>query len=117
MPFTTELQYCEMEQHRHCKSAVPRKEERRFLDNVDISWDQQVAIMFQIVSVLVIDAPEPSACLDQSQGVPSNVLLPSEPWGHIDHNGSLSFVGSHGGLYPCTVCCFTAMGYVIAIAG
>ena len=65
-----------------------RRVERRFLDNVDISWDQQVAIMFQIVSVLVLDVPEVSACLDQSQGVPPNVLLSSEPWGHIDHDGN-----------------------------
>ena len=48
-----------------------------------------MAIMFQIVSALVLDVPEASACLDQSQGVQPNVLMPSEPWGHIDHNGSL----------------------------
>ena len=28
-----------------------------------------------------------SACLEKLQGVPPNVLLPFEPWGHIDHKG------------------------------
>ena len=65
-----------------------RREECRVLDNLDISWDQQVAIMLQIVSALVLDVPEASTCLDQLRGVPPNVLLSSEPWGHIDHNGS-----------------------------
>ena len=29
-----------------------RRAERRFLDNVNISWGQQVAVMFQIVIAL-----------------------------------------------------------------
>ena len=31
--------------------------ERGFLDDVSIPWDQQVAVMFQIVSALVLDVP------------------------------------------------------------
>ena len=60
-----------------------RRAERRFLDNVDIPWDQQVAVMFQIVSALILDVPEVSTCLDQIQGIPPNVLLSAEPWGHV----------------------------------
>ena len=47
-----------------------------------------MAVMFQIVSALVLDVPEAAACLEELHGVPPNVLLPFEPWGHIDHDGS-----------------------------
>ena len=63
-----------------------QRAERRFLD---IPWDQQVAVMFQIDSALVLVVPEVSACLDQLQGFPPNVLLSPEPWGQINHSGSL----------------------------
>ena len=43
-----------------------RRAEHRVLNNVDISWDQQMANMFQILNALVFDVPEASACLDQS---------------------------------------------------
>ena len=46
-------------------------------------------VMFQILSVLVLDVPEASTCLDKFQGVPPNVLLFSEPWGHINHDSSV----------------------------
>ena len=46
-----------------------------------------MAVTFQIVSALVLDVPEAAACLGKFQGVPPNVLLPFEPWGHIDHDG------------------------------
>ena len=63
---------------------------RRFLEDISIPWDQQVAVMFQIVSALVLDVPEAAACLEKIQGVPPNVklLLPFGPWGHIDHDDS-----------------------------
>ena len=52
-------------------------------------WDKQVAVMFQMfLSALVLDVLEASTCLDKSQGIPPNVLLSSEPWGHINHDGS-----------------------------
>ena len=46
-----------------------RKAERRFLEDVSIPWDQQVAVMFQIVSALVLDVPEAAVSLDKFQGV------------------------------------------------
>ena len=35
-----------------------------------------MAVMFQIVSVFVLDVPEAAACLEKFHGVPPNVLLP-----------------------------------------
>ena len=35
-----------------------RRAERRFLEDVFIPWDKQVAVMFQILSALVLDVPE-----------------------------------------------------------
>ena len=46
-----------------------------------------MAVMFQIVSVLVLDVPEAAPCLEKFCGIPPNVLA-FEPWGHIDHTGS-----------------------------
>ena len=65
-----------------------------------------MAVMFQIVSALVLYVPEASTCLDQSQGVPPNVLLSSEPWGHINHDGSacLCLLSDRTGLHASTVC-------------
>ena len=44
------------------KSALrvgrPRKAEKCFLTNGNISWGQQVAVMFQIVSTLMAEVPE-----------------------------------------------------------
>ena len=40
-----------------------------------------MAVMFQIVSALVLDVPEAAACLKKFHGVPLNVLLAFEPWG------------------------------------
>ena len=44
--------------------------------------------MFQIVSALVLDVPEAAACFKEFHGVPPNVWLPFEPWGHIEHGSS-----------------------------
>ena len=64
-----------------------RKAERQFLEDVSIPWDQQVAVMFQIVSVLVLDVRDAAVSLDEFQGVSPNVLLACEPWGNLDHTG------------------------------
>ena len=37
---------------------------------------------------LVLDVPKTTTCLKTIRGVPPNVLLACEPWGHIDHAGS-----------------------------
>ena len=70
------------------RTGHSRRAERGFLEDVSIPWDQQVAVMFQIVSALVLDVPEAAACQDKFRGVPPNILLAFEPWGHIDHAGS-----------------------------
>ena len=47
-----------------------RRAAGQFLDNVDIPWDQQVAVMFKIVCVLALDVQEVLHGLEQLQGVP-----------------------------------------------
>ena len=66
------------------RTGRSRRPERGFLEDVSI----QVAVMFQIVSALVLDVPEAAACLEKMLGVPPNVLLALEPWEHINHAGS-----------------------------
>ena len=41
--------------------------------------------MFQIVCALAFDVPEVLRELEQLRGVPPNVQLSCEPWGHINH--------------------------------
>ena len=65
-----------------------RRAKRWFLNDVSIPWDQQLALMFQNVSALVLNVPEASTCFDKSQSIPPNVLLSFEPWGHLNHDGS-----------------------------
>ena len=71
------------------KSAVPvgrsRKAEGCFLSGSDISWGQQVAVMFQIVSTVALELPSFLAELENLHGISPNVHLECEPWGHIDH--------------------------------
>ena len=35
-----------------------RRAARQILDNVEIPWSQQVAVMFQIICALALDVPE-----------------------------------------------------------
>ena len=71
------------------KSAVRvarvRKAEGCFLLNLDIQWGQQVAVMFQIVSTMVLQLPSFLEELEELGGMSPNVQLNSEPWGHDDH--------------------------------
>ena len=71
------------------KSAVrvarARKSEGCFLLNSDIQWGQQVAVMFQIVSTMVLELPSFPEELEELGGLSPNVQLHSEPWGHDDH--------------------------------
>ena len=41
--------------------------------------------MFQIVCALALDLPEVLHELEQLRGVPANVQLSCEPWGHMNH--------------------------------
>ena len=72
------------------KSAVrvgrSRKAEGRFLTDTDLSWGQQVAVMFQIVSTMALKLPSFLEALEDIRGVSPNVQLDSEPWGHMDHS-------------------------------
>ena len=71
------------------KSAVcvgrSRKAEGRFLSGSDIPWGQQIAVMLQIVSTVVLELLSFLAELETLRGISPNVHLESEPWGHIDH--------------------------------
>ena len=63
-----------------------RKAEGRFLMDTDISWGQQVAIMFQIVSTMALELPLFLEALEAIRGISPNVHLDCEPWGHMDHS-------------------------------
>ena len=63
-----------------------RKAEGRFLTNTDLSWGQQVAVMFQILSTLTLEVPSFLKGMATLRGVSPNVQLYSEPWGHVDHS-------------------------------
>ena len=58
-----------------------RKVEGRFLTNTDLSWGQQVAVMFQIISTMTLVKG-----IAGLRGVSPDVQLYSEPWGHVNHS-------------------------------
>ena len=70
------------------KSAVrvgrSRKSEGHFLTDTDLSWGQQVAVMFQIVSTMALEFPLFLEALEAIRGVSPDVHLDCEPWGHIN---------------------------------
>ena len=61
------------------------KVEGRFLTDADLSWGQQVAVMFQIISTLTLEGPSFLKGIAALRGVSPNVQLYSEPWGHVGH--------------------------------
>ena len=69
------------------RTACSRKVERGFRDNVSLQWVQQVAMMFQILSALLLDVPMAAKCLTNIRGVSPNVLLSFDPRGHVDQTG------------------------------
>ena len=72
------------------KSAIrvgrSRKEEGRFLMDTDLSWGQQVAVMFQIILTLTLEVPTFLKGIAGLRGMSPNVQLYSEPWGHVYHS-------------------------------
>ena len=62
-----------------------RKVARLLLDDEDIPWGHQVAVMFQIVCALALEVPAALLEIRQLSGVLPNVDLACEPWGHMDH--------------------------------
>ena len=59
-----------------------QKAEICFLTNADISWGQQVTVMFQIVSTFVLELPVFAARLRDLNGESSKIELNNDPWGH-----------------------------------
>ena len=57
------------------------KAEGWFLTDRDLSWGQQVAVMFQIISTLTLEVPSFLEAIAGLRGVSPNVQLYSEPWG------------------------------------
>ena len=62
-----------------------RKAETCFLKEVNISWGQQVTVMFQIVSTLMEEVPAFALRMREQQGESPNVQLKDNPWGHVEH--------------------------------
>ena len=62
-----------------------RKAETCFLKDVNISWGQQVTVMFQIVSTLMEEVPAFTLRMRELQGESPNVQLMDDPWGHVEH--------------------------------
>ena len=62
-----------------------QKTETCFLKDVNISWGQQVTVMFQIVSTLMEEVPAFALRMRELQGESPNVQLTDNPWGHVEH--------------------------------
>ena len=61
--------------------------EGRILEDTDVPWSHQVAVMFQIVSALALEVPAFLQNIGNVCGVAPAVQLSCEPWGHADHSG------------------------------
>ena len=61
-----------------------RKAETCFLTDVNISWVQQVTVMFQIVSTLMKKIPAFALRMRQLRGEQPQVQLMDNPWGHVE---------------------------------
>ena len=55
------------------------------MEDTDISWGHQVAVMFQIISALALEVPTFLQNIENLRGVSPDVYLYCEPWGHVDH--------------------------------
>ena len=62
-----------------------RKAETCFLKDVNISWGQQVTVMFQIVSTLMGEVPAFALRMRELQGESPDVQLKDDRWGHVEH--------------------------------
>ena len=62
--------------------ARSRKAEKCFLMDVNISWGQQVAVMFQIVSTLMEEVPDFALRMQELRGEQPRIQLLNNPWGH-----------------------------------
>ena len=64
--------------------GLSRMTETCFLKDVNISWGQQVTVMFQIVSTLMEEVPAFALRMRELQGESPNVQLMDNPWGHVE---------------------------------
>ena len=62
-----------------------RKAETCFLKDANITWGQQVTVMFQIVSTLMEEVPAFALRMRKLQGEAPNMELKDNPWGHVEH--------------------------------
>ena len=62
-----------------------RKAETCFLTEANISWGQQVTVMFQIVSTMMVEVPAFVNLIQKLKGESPNIQLYNEPWGHVSH--------------------------------
>ena len=53
--------------------------------HANISWGQQVTVMFQIVSTMMVEVPAFANLMRELKGESPNIQLYSEPWGHVSH--------------------------------
>ena len=58
---------------------------QQILEDVDIPWGHQIAVMFQVVCALALEVPGVLLELRLLNGVSPNVVPVCEPWGHVDH--------------------------------
>ena len=66
---------------RVCRS---RKAEKCFLANGNISWGQQVTVMFQIVSTLMEQVPAFASRMRELRGKQPVMQFNNDPWGHAE---------------------------------
>ena len=59
-----------------------RKAEKCFLANGNISWGQQVTVMFQIVSTLMEEVPAFASRMRELRGEQPIMQFDNDPWGH-----------------------------------
>ena len=61
-----------------------RKAEKCFLTDANVSWGQQVAVMFQIVSTLMEEVPAFALRMQELRGEQPRIQLLDNPWGHSE---------------------------------
>ena len=62
--------------------------EGHILEDAAVPWGHQVAVMFQIVSVLALEGLAFLRGVAELLGMSPDVQLSCERWGHMDHTGA-----------------------------
>ena len=82
MHLTTEWLYYGMEYDRHFVWHGQERRKNVFLTNGNISWGQQVAVMFQIISTLMEAVPVFALRMMELRGEQPRMQFVNDPWGH-----------------------------------